>query len=300
MSSGLAVLYCIQTATNAPRSSRDQNCIQGQLCGPCHALTEQHSKWHLGSALHIVGKARGLPAQTRSVLHLSWQLLTFSLRPSHSSSPAAILKHLGVITNTTRLAGTSGGAISALQVCSDTQFRAQAFQDNLMLANLYRPQKNCMGFFDKALSEVLEARTSQNVSDCSGRLWVSITSAQPANQSDENVLVSDAWGNRSHALAAIRLSSYFPGVSGASAPLRLPAMEPTVEAGYDGGFSQSLPCPPGETKVPIDNCSWHHYRLLGICRCKASSFSTRCRLLAPFVHITLSLRWQSCRTVSNR
>lgn len=168
--------------------------------------------------------------------------------------PAAILQHLGVITNTTRLAGASGGAITALQVCSNTPFGAQAFQDNLMLATMCRPQKNCQGFLDKALSEVLEAKVSEIVSDCSGRLWVSITAAKPANQSDDNVLVGGQWVNKSQAVAAVRLSSYLPGVSGASATLRLPEMESRVGASYDGGFSQSLPCPPGEMPPHSARC----------------------------------------------
>jgi hypothetical protein len=156
-----------------------------------------------------------------------------------------------VVTNTTHLAGASGAAISALQVCSHTQFGDRAFQDNLMLANMCRPQNNCQGFLDKALTKVLEARTSANVSGCSGRLWMSITAAKPANQSDKNVLVGDLFGNRSQALAALRLSTYFPGVSGPSATLRLPEMEAEVGPGYDGGFSQSSPCPPGETSVAV-------------------------------------------------
>lgn len=168
-----------------------------------------------------------------------------------SRPPAAILKHLGIINKTTRLAGASSGAINAVQACSDTSPQ-QAFDDNLALVYTCKPQRNCQGFLDRALNATLSAKLSPDTGRlCAGRLWVSITVAKPDNQPDVNLLETQ-WSNRQELASTLRLSSFLPGYSGPSATLRLDDRA-AIGAGYDGGFSRDLPCPPGASlAVPKD------------------------------------------------
>lgn len=89
------------------------------------------------------------------------------------------------------------------------------------------------------------AATPANATElCSGRLWVSVTEAKPEGQNDTNILLSGNWTSRPEILAGLRVSSYLPSISGPSATLQLPEL-PAVGAGYDGGFTLNLPCPPG-------------------------------------------------------
>lgn len=171
----------------------------------------------------------------------------------HSSCPpAAILKQLGIINKTTRLAGASSGAINAVQACSDTSHQ-QAFDDNLSLAYTCKPQRNCQGFLDRALNATLSAKLSPDAGKlCAGRLWVSVTVAKPGNQSDYNLLETQ-WSNRQELAGTLRLSSFLPGYSAPSATLRLDDRA-AIGAGYDGGFSRDLPCPPGASlAIPTES-----------------------------------------------
>jgi hypothetical protein len=77
---------------------------------------------------------------------------------------------------------------------------------------------------------------------------MSITEAKPAGQNDTNVILGGNWTSRSEMLAALRVSSYLPTISGPSVTLKLPELT-AVGAGYDGGFTLQLPCPPGELQV---------------------------------------------------
>jgi hypothetical protein len=87
---------------------------------------------------------------------------------------------------------------------------------------------------------------SEAAQRCSGRLWVGITAAKPSGEKvDRSVLQGPSWRSLQQLQAAVRLSSYLPGISGRSATLRLAELA-SVGPAYDGGFSQPLPCPPGE------------------------------------------------------
>lgn len=114
------------------------------------------------------------------------------------------------------------------------------------MAAMCRPTKPaCQGFLDKTVDSALVAVLPANTGAlCSGRLWVSLTAAKQDGKSDVNVLYGSNWNNTQEVVAAVRLSSYIPGVSGPSATLKL-AQLPNLGPIYDGGFSQNLPCPPG-------------------------------------------------------
>jgi hypothetical protein len=159
------------------------------------------------------------------------------------SLPAAILRQLGIINKTTRVAGASSGAINAAQACSDTPPQ-RAFEDNLDLVFTCKPNRNCQGFLDRALNATLSAKLSPDAGRlCAGRLWVSITVAKPDSQPDVNLLETQ-WSSRQELASTLRLSSYLPGYSAPSATLRL-ADRAAIGAGYDGGFTRDLPCPTG-------------------------------------------------------
>lgn len=155
----------------------------------------------------------------------------------------AILRQLGIMTKTTRLAGASSGAINAAQACSDTPPQ-RAFEDNLDLVFTCKPQRNCQGILDRALNATLSAKLAPDAGRlCAGRLWVSITVAKPDSQPDVNLLETQ-WASRQELASTLRLSSYLPGISAPSATLLL-ADRAAIGAGYDGGFTRDLPCPPG-------------------------------------------------------
>ena len=141
--------------------------------------------------------------------------------PPVPPSPA-ILKQLGIINSTTRLAGTSGGAATAALTCADVPFQTQ-FSNLQAMATACRPTTPaCQGFLDKQVDSSLSAVLPANAGGlCSGRLWVSLTQAKPDGQPDTNVLYGSKWSSTQEITSAVRLSAYIPGVSGPSATLKL-------------------------------------------------------------------------------
>lgn len=159
-------------------------------------------------------------------------------------SCAAVLQHLGIISNSTRIAGTSGGSAVSAMTCAGVPAQKQ-YNASLEFAQLCRARNNCQEFLDSGFNTSLSQNIPENAAEpCTGRLWISITAAKPDNISDENVLVGGNWTNQREIVDAVRLSSFIPAVSALAATLDLPDV-PSVGPAYDGGFTQSLPCPPG-------------------------------------------------------
>jgi hypothetical protein len=46
------------------------------------------------------------------------------------------------------------------------------------------------------------------------------------------------------------MSAYLPGISRPSATVKFAEL-PSIGSGYDGGFTQGLPCPPGKPQLPV-------------------------------------------------
>lgn len=158
----------------------------------------------------------------------------------------AVLQKLGIVTNSTRLAGASGGSAVSAMSCAGVPGRTQ-YQAALPLAQRCRAASNCEGYLDRGFNATLSAVVPSTAArDCSGRLWVSVTVARPGNETDINKLLGGNWSSRGEVISAVRLSSFIPSFSAPAATLQLPELEPAVgPAGYDGGFTLNLPCPPG-------------------------------------------------------
>lgn len=161
-------------------------------------------------------------------------------------TPAAILKHLGVINSKTRLAGASGGSANAALTCANVPLQQQ-YSDLFRMATTCRPAGGCAGFLDTQGQAVLmHGMTPKSAQDCSGRLFVSVTAAYPDGKPDVNVLIGPDWRNTQQLQAAVRASTFIPLQSGRSATVQLPELAAWGERMYDGGFSGDMPCPLGE------------------------------------------------------
>lgn len=161
----------------------------------------------------------------------------------------AVLRQLGIINNSTRLAGTSGGAISSVLACVNLPVQAQML--NLLAlttAGRAAPVGEALRA-DPVRASLSGVLAGASVQQCSGRLWVSVTEATPSNQPDVNVLLNSSWSSADQLAAAAAASSYLPGLSGPSATTQLPDLP--ARAFYDGGFTQMLPCPPGEMRASL-------------------------------------------------
>jgi hypothetical protein len=157
----------------------------------------------------------------------------------------SVLHSLGLIINTTKLAGASGGSINSASACAGVSIPTQ-FQALRESARTCRPTKGCRGFLDSAVSKELSSTLpSDTAQRCSGRLFVAVTQAQLQGLPDTPLLLGSNWTDRQQVLYALRASSYIPVQSGRSATFALGFLQPPVEA-YDGGFSVQVPCPPGE------------------------------------------------------
>lgn len=186
---------------------------------------------------------------------------------------AAVLQSLGIINNNTRLAGSSGGAITAAALCSNIPAATQQFATNINITTTCRANKGCRGILNSVVrssfSNLLAAgkdsapKSTRVAADrlpgaatgsssavtrpvtgwCGSKLFITVTHARPANATDLPLLVSN-FSFVQQLVDAVAASAYLPFLSGASAVTRYDGL--TV---YDGGFSYPLPCPPGERQV---------------------------------------------------
>uniref|UniRef100_A0A383WI03 Patatin n=1 Tax=Tetradesmus obliquus TaxID=3088 RepID=A0A383WI03_TETOB len=155
----------------------------------------------------------------------------------------AILQSLGIINNSTRLAGSSGGAITAAAICSNVPASSQQLAANFNIAATCRPSFACRGYLDKVVRNYTTELFPASVTEqCNRRLYVTVTEARPNNLTDPPQVVGNI-SSKGMLLDAVAASAYLPFWSGRSAVTTIDGL-PAV---YDGGFSYPLPCPPGVT-----------------------------------------------------
>lgn len=162
---------------------------------------------------------------------------------------AAVLHSLGVITNTTKLAGASGGAVTSVQACAGASW-ADVHQANLQLAAACRATDNCRGLLDTILRIGLPAQLStRSPAACAGRLFVAVTQATGKGAPDTGLLLGPDWSSPEQLVDAAVTSSFIPFISAPSAVTNALARDTPAPAAYDGAFSDPLPSPPGEWRV---------------------------------------------------
>jgi hypothetical protein len=181
---------------------------------------------------------------------------------------SSILKHLGILTPTTKVSGSSGGSVAAAMSCGNVPTR-EFLAAAKILANTCSPQLalNCRGTLDGAVRLGLLVALPDDVhTACQGRLWVSVTSAR-SNLLPDVERKATTFSNRTALLQALAASSYIPGIS-------LPSPANTrvtgIGAAYDGAFTNPLPVPPCESwccwpeacltsaRQPLQPCSQPH------------------------------------------
>lgn len=156
----------------------------------------------------------------------------------------AVLKHLGVLSNTTRLAGSSGGAANAAATCAGVDPLEQ-YRFLSQMAEHCRPSGGCRGFLDSVVTQRLHTLLPSDAPKrCSGRLYTAVTAARPDGEPDTHMLLGSHWSDKDQLVSAVSASCYLPAVSGPTATTKL-WWKPDAGAVYDGGFSHRLPCPPG-------------------------------------------------------
>lgn len=97
----------------------------------------------------------------------------------------AILQSLGIINNSTRLAGSSGGAITAAAICSNVPASSQQLAANFNIAATCRPSFACRGYLDKVVRNYTTELFPASVTEqCNRRLFVTVTEARPNNLTD--------------------------------------------------------------------------------------------------------------------
>jgi hypothetical protein len=193
-----------------------------------------------------------------------------------------ILKQLGVINNATKLAGTSGGAITSAALCGGMS-DSMALTTNLNIAARCRPTDACRGFLDRAVRDELNAALPLDAAArCNGRLWVTVTQARPKNQTDVGLLLGPNWTSRPQLVNAAAASSFIPGVQ--SGGLVTDALKGEgIPAAYDGGYALDLPTPPGEM-------------MRGVC----CAVHTGRRLCGPHAHLARPLMAPCCPRLAAR
>lgn len=207
---------------------------------------------------------------------------THTSQPTHHhnvyvhAGVTSILQHLGIISDTTRLAGSSGGAAVAAASCSGLQPRQQ-YEFLLQMADTCRPSGGCRGFLGSVVSQQLHSVLPPDaLQACSGRLYTAVTAARPDGLPNHPVLLGSTWQNKEQLVSAVSASCYLPALSGPTATTKL-HWKPEAGAVYDGGFSHRLPCPPGGCRVRgVDagcECAW--------CGCGCLTSNSKPTLLRP-------------------
>jgi hypothetical protein len=97
----------------------------------------------------------------------------------------AVLQSLGIINNNTRLAGSSGGAITAAAICSNVPAATQQLAANFNIAAACRPSLACRGYLDSVVRHYTDVLFLESVMEqCKRRLYVTVTEARPNNLTD--------------------------------------------------------------------------------------------------------------------
>lgn len=104
---------------------------------------------------------------------------------------------------------------------------------------------NCEGSLEAVIRAGLLANFPADVhTSCSGRLYASVTQAQPNPAADFEVKVSN-FASRDALVDACAVSSYIPGFAGPTTVTTAPGIG--LPVAYDGVATNPLPVPPGES-----------------------------------------------------
>jgi len=196
------------------------------------------------------------------LLLLLWCVCNAVLQIMYFVGVSAILRSLGIINTTTRLAGSSGGAVAAAMNCGNAPIPTFITAASA-LAGSCRIINNCNGTLDIVARAGLFAALPADVhtrckvapftSTSPSRLYISITNARQSN-TDVEVKVS-SFSSRTTVLNACAASSFIPRFSGIGIlPLR-PLLFTTATSGlgvtgaYNGVCTNPLPQPPSECSV---------------------------------------------------
>jgi hypothetical protein len=103
-----------------------------------------------------------------------------------------VLQSLGIINNNTRLAGSSGGAITAAAICSNVPAATQQLAANFNIAAACRPSLACRGYLDSVVRNHTDDLFPESVTEqCKQRLYVTVTEARPNNLTDPPQVIAN-------------------------------------------------------------------------------------------------------------
>ncbi|GBF87569.1 hypothetical protein Rsub_00280 [Raphidocelis subcapitata] len=148
---------------------------------------------------------------------------------------------LGIASHSTRMAGSSGGALTAVGGGCGGVAPAVLLRDLTATAEACRAAEQCYHTLDAAVRARLDSTLPADAAArCSSRGFVAVTRADPTGP-DEPLLLGERYHNKSDVVAAAAASSFLPYWSAPSPFTTVRAFE-----AYDGGFTAPLPCPPPE------------------------------------------------------
>ncbi|KAI8473192.1 MAG: hypothetical protein J3K34DRAFT_519202 [Monoraphidium minutum] len=153
-----------------------------------------------------------------------------------------VLSHLldaGVVSQRTPMAGSSGGAITALAAGCCGRQPSDLFDDMAATAEACRRERQCYHTLDAAVRRQLSETLPTDVAArCGGTGFVAVTRVA-ADGPDLPVVLGRDYIDRNDVIEAAAASSFLPFWSS-------PAPFTAVRGfdAYDGGFTSPLPCPP--------------------------------------------------------
>jgi hypothetical protein len=143
---------------------------------------------------------------------------------------AAVLKNLGLVDSSTKIAGSSGGGVAGAMLCSDVA--TDKFMSTATALSLACGGSNCRGNLQSVVKAGMSAMLPADAhSRCSGRLFVSVTEATGNPAADVERKIS-SFASNSALIEALATTTYIPGYAGPST-----VTYPTglgVAAAYDG------------------------------------------------------------------
>lgn len=142
----------------------------------------------------------------------------------------AVLKNLGIIDSSTKIAGSSGGGVAGAMLCSDVA--SDSFAATATALSIACSGSNCRGNLQSVVKAGMSAMLPPDThSRCSGRLFVSITEATGNPAADMERKIS-SFPSKSALIEALATTTYIPGYAGASTVTYPAGLG--VAAAYDG------------------------------------------------------------------
>lgn len=142
----------------------------------------------------------------------------------------AVLKNLGIIDSSTKIAGSSGGGVAGAMLCSG--LASDSFATTATALSIACGGSNCRGNLQSVVRAGMSAMLPADAhSRCSGRLFVSITEATGNPAADVERKIS-SFPSKSALIEALATTTYIPGYAGASTVTYPAGLG--VTAAYDG------------------------------------------------------------------